>query len=150
MKLKAKGNCSRKRHLNNTKRKQMSCVLQHPSSRSTVRPSGQLAFHHTICHSSPVLKKHFNFLLTFIVCLYAQHRQDVARVKVIPPPPQQYSLCYVHVSTGGCRVQGDPALVVWLVDAGSMLHQEGHHVNVVIYARLQRRRRGGQITILIK
>lgn len=37
-------------------------------------------------------------------------------------------------------MEGDPALVVRLVDAGSMLHQESHHVNVVIYACLRERR----------
>ncbi len=43
-------------------------------------------------------------------------------------------------------MEGDPALVVRLVDAGTMLHQESHHVNIVIYARLkegrERERRG--------
>lgn len=34
-------------------------------------------------------------------------------------------------------MEGDPALVVRLVDASSVLHQEGHHVNVVVYARLR-------------
>lgn len=34
-------------------------------------------------------------------------------------------------------MERDPALVVWLVDAGSMLHQKGHHVNIVIYACLR-------------
>lgn len=38
-------------------------------------------------------------------------------------------------------MKGEPALVVGLVDAGSVLHQEGHHVNVVIYACLRRERR---------
>lgn len=37
-------------------------------------------------------------------------------------------------------MEGDPALVVRLVDAGSVLHQESHHVNVVVYARLQEKR----------
>lgn len=42
-------------------------------------------------------------------------------------------------------MEGDPALVVGLVDAGPVLHQEGHHVNVVIYTCLEEReqRRGG-------
>lgn len=42
-------------------------------------------------------------------------------------------------------MEGDPALIVRLVDAGSVLHQESHHVNIVIYARLkeERRERGG-------
>lgn len=34
-------------------------------------------------------------------------------------------------------MEGDPALVVRLVDAGTMLHQESHHVNIVIYACLK-------------
>lgn len=34
-------------------------------------------------------------------------------------------------------MEGDPALVVRLVDACPMLHQESHHVNVVIDARLR-------------
>lgn len=33
-------------------------------------------------------------------------------------------------------MKGDPALVVGLVDAGSVLHQERHHVHVVVYACL--------------
>lgn len=37
-------------------------------------------------------------------------------------------------------MEGDPALIVRLVDAGSMLHQESHHVNIVIYARLREER----------
>lgn len=35
-------------------------------------------------------------------------------------------------------MEGDPALVVGLVDAGSMLHQERHHVHIVVYARLRK------------
>jgi hypothetical protein len=54
-----------------------------------------------------------------------------------PPAQQLYLLCYVHVSTRGCGVEGDPALIVRLVDGSPMLHQEGHHVHVVIYARLK-------------
>lgn len=34
-------------------------------------------------------------------------------------------------------MKGEPAFVVGLVDAGSVLHQEGHHVHVVIYACLK-------------
>ena len=34
-------------------------------------------------------------------------------------------------------MQGDPALVVGLVDAGVVLHQEGHHVHVVVDACLE-------------
>lgn len=33
-------------------------------------------------------------------------------------------------------MKGEPAFVVGLVDAGPVLNQEGHHVNVVIYACL--------------
>ncbi|CAM9231386.1 unnamed protein product [Lampetra planeri] len=40
------------------------------------------------------------------------------------------------VSAGGCSVEGDPALIVWLVDTGSMLHQKSHHVHIIIYACL--------------
>lgn len=40
-------------------------------------------------------------------------------------------------------MKGEPALVVGLVDAGSVLHQEGHHVNVVVYARLRTEKRDG-------
>lgn len=36
-------------------------------------------------------------------------------------------------------MEGDPALVVGLVDAGSVFHQESHHVDVVVYARLKER-----------
>jgi hypothetical protein len=50
---------------------------------------------------------------------------------------QLYLLCYVHVSTRGCGVEGDPALIVRLVDGSSMFHQERHHVHVVIYACLK-------------
>lgn len=50
------------------------------------------------------------------------------------------SLCNVQVSAGGCGVQGDPALVVRLVDSSSVLHQERHHVHVVVYAGLKRER----------
>lgn len=35
-------------------------------------------------------------------------------------------------------MKGEPALVVGLVDAGSVLHQESHHVDVVVDARLRR------------
>lgn len=35
-------------------------------------------------------------------------------------------------------MKGEPALVVGLVDAGSVLHQESHHVHVVVDARLRR------------
>lgn len=43
-------------------------------------------------------------------------------------------------------MEGDPALVVRLVNAGSMLHQESHHVNVVIYACLREERETGSKT----
>lgn len=43
-------------------------------------------------------------------------------------------------------MEGDPALVVRLVDAGSMLHQERHHVNVVVYACLREGREKGSKT----
>lgn len=38
-------------------------------------------------------------------------------------------------------MEGDPALVIRLVDAGSMLHQESHHVDIVIYACLRQGRK---------
>lgn len=34
-------------------------------------------------------------------------------------------------------MEGDPALVVRLVDAGSVLHQESHHVHIVVYTCLR-------------
>lgn len=43
-------------------------------------------------------------------------------------------------------MEGDPALIVRLVDAGSMLHQERHHVNVVVYACLRKGRETGSKT----
>lgn len=54
-----------------------------------------------------------------------------------PLAQQLYLLCYVHVSTGGCSMEGDPALIVGLVDGSPMLHQERHHVHIVIYACLK-------------
>lgn len=48
-----------------------------------------------------------------------------------------YSLCDVHVSAGSGGVQGDPSLVIWLIDAGTVFHQECHHVHVIIYTRLE-------------
>lgn len=42
-------------------------------------------------------------------------------------------------------MKGQPALVVGLVDAGSVLHQEGHHVNVVVYACLGREEGRGNV-----
>lgn len=42
-------------------------------------------------------------------------------------------------------MKGQPAFVVGLVDAGSVLHQEGHHVNVVIYACLGREEGRGNV-----
>ena len=36
-------------------------------------------------------------------------------------------------------MEGDPALIVRLVDAGSMFHQESHHVDIVVYAGLRGR-----------
>lgn len=54
---------------------------------------------------------------------------------------KQYLLSDVEVSTGGGGVKGDPALIVRLVDAGPMLHQEGHHVYIIIYAGLKRKRK---------
>lgn len=38
-------------------------------------------------------------------------------------------------------MEGDPALVVGLVDAGPVLHQERHHVHVVVDACLEERRK---------
>lgn len=52
-------------------------------------------------------------------------------------------LCDIQVSTGRCGVEGDPALVVRLVDAGSVLHQESHHVHVVVDACLKSKKEGG-------
>lgn len=46
----------------------------------------------------------------------------------------------VEVSAGSGSVKGNPAFIVGLVDAGSMLHQEGHHVHIIIYAGLENRR----------
>lgn len=54
------------------------------------------------------------------------------------------SLCYVHVPAGGGGVQWDPALVVRLVDSGAVLHQEGHHVDVIVYAGLGEGGGGGE------
>lgn len=34
-------------------------------------------------------------------------------------------------------MEGNPTFVVRLVDAGSVLHQESHHVDIVIYACLR-------------
>lgn len=34
-------------------------------------------------------------------------------------------------------MEGDPALIVGLVDGSPMLHQERHHVHIVIYACLK-------------
>lgn len=51
-----------------------------------------------------------------------------------------YLLGNVEVSTGGSGVKGDPALIVGLVDAGPVFHQEGHHVHIIIYAGLETRR----------
>lgn len=59
------------------------------------------------------------------------------------PRGHRHSRCYVEVSAGGSSVKGEPALVVGLVDAGSVLHQESHHVDVVVYARLRRERIDG-------
>lgn len=56
-----------------------------------------------------------------------------------PHAPPAHSLCYVEVATGSCRVQGRPALIVLLVDAGSVLYQELHHVQVLVNAGLQRK-----------
>lgn len=42
-------------------------------------------------------------------------------------------------------MKGDPALVVRLVDASSVLHQERHHVHVVIYACLGERRKRSKV-----
>lgn len=50
---------------------------------------------------------------------------------------RQHSRSYVEVSAGGRGVKGEPALVVGLVDAGAVLHQESHHVDVVVDARLR-------------
>lgn len=38
-------------------------------------------------------------------------------------------------------MEWDPALVIRLVDAGSMFHQESHHVDIVIYACLRQGRK---------
>lgn len=54
---------------------------------------------------------------------------------------KQYLLSDIEVSTGGGGVKGDPALIVGLVDAGPMLHQEGHHVYIIIYAGLKKKRK---------
>lgn len=48
-----------------------------------------------------------------------------------------YSLCNVKVSTGSGSMQGDPSLVIRLIDAGAMLHQKRHHVHVIIYTCLE-------------
>lgn len=53
---------------------------------------------------------------------------------------KQHLLGDVEVSAGGSGVKGDPALIVGLVDAGPVFHQEGHHVNIIIYAGLETRR----------
>lgn len=50
-----------------------------------------------------------------------------------------YLLSNVEVSAGGGGVKRDPALIVGLVDAGPMLHQEGHHVYIIIYAGLKKK-----------
>ena len=36
-------------------------------------------------------------------------------------------------------MEGNPAYVIRLVDAGAMLHQEGHHVHVIVNAGLERK-----------
>lgn len=54
---------------------------------------------------------------------------------------KQYLLSDVEVSAGGGGVKGDPALIVGLVDTGPMLYQEGHHVYIIIYAGLKKRRK---------
>lgn len=38
----------------------------------------------------------------------------------------------VQVATGGGHVQGRPALVVRLVHRGALLHQEAHHLQVLV------------------
>lgn len=47
-------------------------------------------------------------------------------------------------------MEGDPALIVRLVDAGPMLHQESHHVDIVVYAGLRGRERekGSKATVI--
>lgn len=52
---------------------------------------------------------------------------------------KRYLLSDVEVSAGGGGVKGDPALVVGLVDTGPMLHKEGHHVYIIIYAGLKKK-----------
>ncbi len=47
----------------------------------------------------------------------------------------------VEVPAGSGSVKGNPAFIVGLVDAGPMLHQEGHHVYIIIYAGLEKRRK---------
>lgn len=59
---------------------------------------------------------------------------------------KQYLLSDVEVSTGGGGVKGDPALIVGLVDAGPMLHQEGHHVYIIIYAGLKKKKKEKKTT----
>lgn len=57
--------------------------------------------------------------------------------KSIGTPVAVYSLCDVHVSTGSGGVQGDPSLIIRLIDAGTVFHQERHHVHVIVYTRLE-------------
>lgn len=47
-------------------------------------------------------------------------------------------------------MERDPALIIRLVDVGSVLHQEGHHVHIVIYACLwEERKARGEIQISV-
>lgn len=81
-------------------------------------------------------------LPTFMNCskersrLYVKLRLESRRARV-SARTASHSLCYVEVATGRCCVQGRPALVVLLVDAGSVLHQKLHHVQVLVNAGLQ-------------
>lgn len=51
------------------------------------------------------------------------------------------SLCDVEVATRGCGVEGRPALVVLPIHVGPALHQEPHHVEVLVDAGLRREAR---------
>lgn len=75
-----------------------------------------------------------------------QHLDELIKLNPLTPQKlrrkEDHLLGYVQVSTRGRGVKRDPALVVRLVDARTVLHQERHHVHVIIYAGLEKERGG--------
>lgn len=82
-------------------------------------------------------------------------RRSGLRVRAPPPSPirpgrpPHASPGDVQVPTGGGHVQGRPALIVRLVHRGALLHQEAHHLQVLVDTGLERgKKRGGRPSAL--